>query len=77
MENVGGWLLGHEKRHRIGHSALRPGVFDHHTIAARTVEEPAPGRDSNPHEGNPHRILSPVSFVWEPGVPKVPVMYPN
>ncbi len=27
-----------------------------------------PGRDSNPHEGNPHRILSPVRFlsdVWE------------
>ena len=38
MENVAGWLLAHEKRHRIGPSALRPGVFDHHAIAAHAVE---------------------------------------
>ena len=25
-----------------------------------------PGRDSNPHEGNPHRILSPVLFFIGP-----------
>ena len=25
-----------------------------------------PGRDSNPHEGNPHRILSPVRFFVGP-----------
>ncbi len=33
-----------------------------------------PGRDSNPHEGNPHRILSPVRFFRNPYLRKVSVL---
>ncbi len=33
-----------------------------------------PGWDSNPHEGNPHRILSPVRFIRDPYLSKVSVL---
>ncbi len=36
------------------------GVTRGDSIWLKPASETCPGRDSNPHEGNPHRILSPV-----------------
>ncbi len=50
-------------RAQQGHTFGYLGLGREDSIGLKPASLACPGRDSNPHEGNPHRILSPVGGI--------------